>query len=233
MKKSIDPMGDASFVLGPQFFEESQDAVWRPSPVRPILECVDQSQTLETRAEETISRQLLSERQCVRSLYVHRGRTTRAVADALASRYLAPGGVVPGLPAVVEGSVLDLLMQGQWGNAFMLAAAGFIFPVHPNIPAGTIPITPASIDKIVAWDASVANDQTTLQHYAQVIVDLLHLLTGRSLIGGIITAHHRCKGISSLVFTKSTTSARVNASKCDWFDYPEACKINLEWYHDI
>jgi hypothetical protein len=76
MKKSVDSVGGASFVLGSQFFEESQDAVWQSSLAHPI-------------SIESISGQLLLERQCVRSLCVHNGRTATAVAHALAGRYLA------------------------------------------------------------------------------------------------------------------------------------------------
>jgi hypothetical protein len=83
---------------------------------------------------------------------------------------------------------------------------------------------------VFAWDASLTG--TTLQRDAQVIVDLLDLPTGQSLIGDIIRAHQSCKGISPLVFTRNMTGKKRNAGRYEWFDYPEACKINLEWYHE-
>jgi hypothetical protein len=228
MNKSIDSIGDVLFVPNSQSLRESQDAAWQPSSI----ERVDQAQTLETRAKEVVSEQLLSERKCARSLCAHRGGTARGVADALASQHLTPGGVIPGLPAIVVGSTLDLLMHEQWGNVFTSPAAGLTLPVPPNTPANTIPITAASIDKIFAWDKSLISNTATLQRYAQVILDLLELPTGRSLIRDIIMAHHSCKGISSLVFTMKPSGIKTNVSKCDWNDYPEACEISLEWYHE-
>ncbi len=112
---------------------------------------------------------------------------------------------------------VDDLTNGKWFNVFKDKGLKFGKTI--------LQVTEASINQIFSWDQSSIPNAYKLS-FAQAICDLLELPTGRKLFENIVKIHHNNVGLSKLIFHFDSSD---NRSKCDWFDYPEPCKISLKY----
>jgi hypothetical protein len=209
-----------SFIPTAWKFPEDTEKQSSVQQVRSTVQC-DKEFLPQAIKSDVLPKQSLLKRELQWSLYAKsrgrsRGRGRRGIAPGHAA------AAVPTLPLIVPNSSLDLIMQGQWGNVFIILGSNL--PVLP-FPQNMIPITAASIDRIFAWDKSMISNGACRQSFVQNILDLLILPTGRTLIEQIVVKHHLHPGLSSVKFA---WTPRRKANRCDWVKF-DPCGINLEW----